>query len=232
MALSSGARLGPYEILAAIGAGGMGEVYKARDTRLDRTVAHQDPAARGRGRPRAPRAVRARGAGGRRAQPPPHRHDLLASRKPDGMPFLTMELVEGKTLAALIPRGGMPLAGCCGWRSPLADAVAAAHERGIVHRDLKPANVMVTADGRLKVLDFGLAKLKASAGGASRRRRRHATRARSPTARRWSALRPTCRRSRPRARRSITVRTSSRWASCSMNSPRASGRSRARRPCP
>ena len=84
---------------------------------------------------------------------------IYSVEKADGLQFLTMELVEGKTLAELIPKGGWPLEKILKIAIPLADAVSAAHQRGITHRDLKPANIMVTADGRVKVLDFGLAKL-------------------------------------------------------------------------
>ena len=157
MALSSGARLGPYEILAAIGHGGMGEVYKARDTRLDRTVAVKllpchvsgDPARRS----RFEREARALAALNH-----PNIVTIYSVETAGEQPFLSMELVEGKTLAQLIPVAGMSLAPLLAIAIPMADALESAHGHGVVHRDLKPANVMVTSEGRLKLLDFGLAR--------------------------------------------------------------------------
>src|SRR5512136_1628211 len=143
MRLASDTRLGSYEILSPLGSGGMGEVYRARDTRLGREVALKVlPAERMADEHRRARFVqeaRAASAG--------------------GTDFIVMELVPGKTLDALIPRHGMRLGEVLRIAVPLADALAAAHGAGIVHRDLKPANVMVTPEGVVKVLDFGLAKL-------------------------------------------------------------------------
>jgi serine/threonine protein kinase len=156
MSLTPGTRLGSYEVLAAIGEGGMGEVYRAHDPRLGRDVALKvlppdvahDPVRLERFR-REARAVAALNH--------PHIVTIYSTEEADGIPFLTMELVEGQSLEALIPPEGMPLTRFFDVAVPLADALAAAHQKQITHRDLKPANVMVAADGRVKVLDFGLA---------------------------------------------------------------------------
>ena len=158
MPLSAGTRLGPYEILSALGAGGMGEVYRARDTRLGRDVAIKalplhmahDPDARARFE-REAHAVAALNH--------PHIVTIFSTEEADGVRFLTMELVEGRTLDQMIPRGGVSLAQFFDIAIALADALAAAHRKHLTHRDLKPANVMVSDDGRVKVLDFGLARL-------------------------------------------------------------------------
>ena len=168
MPLASGARLGPYEILAPLGSGGMGEVYRARDPRLNRAIAIKIL-------PQATAADPERGASFEReaqslaALNHPQHVTIYSVEQADGLLFLTMELVEGKPLGDLIVKGGLPLDQILTLTIPLADAVSAAHERGVTHRDLKPANIMVTAGGRVKVLDFGLAKLKevASAGAGS-----------------------------------------------------------------
>jgi tetratricopeptide (TPR) repeat protein/tRNA A-37 threonylcarbamoyl transferase component Bud32 len=158
MPLSPGVRLGPYEILAFIGAGGMGEVYRARDTRLDRQVAIKVL-------PRRLAADPERGARFEReakllaALNHPHIVTIHSVERIDDVPFLTMELVEGRPLSAMIPPGGFPIPELLRIAVPLTDALAAAHQRGVTHRDLKPANVMVTPEGWVKVLDFGLAKL-------------------------------------------------------------------------
>ena len=163
VALLLGARLGPYEVAARIGAGGMGEVYRARDTKLDRDVALKvlPDASR---RRRAPRPLPARSAGARLAQPSPHRRDLRL-RGSGETHALVLELVEGETLADRIARGPLPLDEALAIARQIAEALAAAHEQGIIHRDLKPANIKVTADGAVKVLDFGLAKLAARPNG-------------------------------------------------------------------
>jgi len=157
LTLTAGTRLGPYEITALIGEGGMGEVYKARDPRLGRDVAIKilpaaaDPERRARFE-REARAVAALNH--------PNIVTIHAVEEADGVPFFAMEYVEGRTLAQMIPPRGLPLDELLRIAIPLSDAVGAAHQRGILHRDLKPANVMVTAENRVKVLDFGLAKLK------------------------------------------------------------------------
>jgi len=169
MPLSSGARLGPYEILAAIGAGGMGEVYKARDTRLDRLVAIKvlpagfaaDPERRRRFE------LEARAAS---AINHPHICVLHDIGSQDGTDFLVLEYLDGQTLAHRLRKGALPHAQVLELGAQIADALASAHRHGIVHRDLKPANIMLTKSGA-KLLDFGLAKLRpqpsAADGGAS-----------------------------------------------------------------
>jgi TolB-like protein/Flp pilus assembly protein TadD len=158
MGLSPGTRLGPYEIQSAIGAGGMGEVYRARDTRLDRSVAIKVLRAEVSGDPER-RSRFEREAKTVASLNHPHIVTLYSVEEDAGVPFLTMELVEGQDLDQVLTPDGLPLTKVLGIGIAIADALAAAHEKGIVHRDLKPANVMLTRDGRVKVLDFGLAKL-------------------------------------------------------------------------
>ncbi len=156
MALTAGAKLGPYEILSRAGAGGMGEVYKARDTRLQRTVAIKvlpadrtsDPAAKQR-LEREARAVAALSH--------PNICPLFDIGHQDGIDYLVMEFLEGETLAQRLSKGKLPLEQALQYGIQIADALAAAHKAGIIHRDLKPGNIMVTASG-VKLLDFGLAK--------------------------------------------------------------------------
>jgi len=152
-----GRTLSHYHITAAIGAGGMGEVYRANDTKLGRDVAlkvlpaemahDSDRLARFRREARSVAALNH-----------PHIVTIFSVEEANGVHFLTMELVEGQSLERLIPACGLPVERIVEIASALADALTAAHEKGIVHRDLKPANVMLTDDGRVKVLDFGLAK--------------------------------------------------------------------------
>ncbi len=156
MALTSGTRLGPYEIVAPLGAGGMGEVYRARDTRLDRTVAikvlPQGLADTPEVRQRFEREARAVSSLNH-----PHICALYDVGNQDGIEYLVMEYLEGETLAARIEKGPMPTADLLRYASQIADALDKAHRQGIVHRDLKPGNVMLTKSGA-KLLDFGLAK--------------------------------------------------------------------------
>jgi TolB-like protein len=156
MPLASGSCLGSYTIVAPLGTGGMGEVYRAHDPRLGRDVALKVLPAEMAGDPsrleRFTREARAIAALNH-----PHIVTIYSTEEADGVRFLTMELVEGQPLDALIPASGMPLARFLELALPLADALNAAHQKQITHRDLKPANVMVATDGRLKVLDFGLA---------------------------------------------------------------------------
>ncbi len=158
MSLAPGFRLGPYEIVASIGAGGMGEVYRARDPRLNREVAIKVlPADRLTDEDRRRRFVQEAQAAS--ALNHPHIvtiHEIEHANRRD---FIVMEYVRGRSLDALIARGGLRLGEVLRIAIAIADAMAAAHALGIVHRDLKPANVMVGDDGAVKVLDFGLAKL-------------------------------------------------------------------------
>ena len=158
MTLTPGAKLGPYEILSPLGAGGMGEVYRARDPRLDRVVAIKVlPAKWMADEERRRRFVQeARAAS---ALNHPNIVTIHEIESADGCDFIVMECVAGKSLDRLIPRQGMPLGEVLQIAIPIADALARAHARGIVHRDLKPGNVMVGSEGVVKLLDFGLAKL-------------------------------------------------------------------------
>src|SRR5215469_8232502 len=157
MTLTSGMRLGAYEIVAPIGAGGMGEVYLARDTRLGRKVAVKVlPAAFGRDRERLGRF--AREAKVLASLNHPNIAAIYDFEDSADVPVLVMELVEGPTLADLLSRSPMPLTETLPIAKQICEALEYAHERGIVHRDLKPANVKMTPDGTVKLLDFGLAK--------------------------------------------------------------------------
>jgi eukaryotic-like serine/threonine-protein kinase len=163
MALQPGATLGPYEIVSLLGAGGMGEVYRARDTRLDRSVALKVLAPELAADPDF-RARFAREAKAISALNHAHicgLHDIGREHDTD---YLVLELLEGETLAARLERGPLSLAQVLRFGIEIADALEAAHRLGIVHRDLKPANVMVTPAG-VKLLDFGLAKNTTGAGG-------------------------------------------------------------------
>ena len=158
MSLEPGFRLDAYEIIASIGAGGMGEVYRARDPRLNREVAIKVlPADRLTDEDRRRRFVQEAQAAS--ALNHPHIVTIHEIEHANGRDFIVMEYVRGRSLDALIPRGGLRLGEVLRIAIAVADAMAAAHGRGIVHRDLKPANVMVGDDGAVKVLDFGLAKL-------------------------------------------------------------------------
>jgi len=160
-----GQTLGHYKILEKIGAGGMGEVYLAEDTTLNRRVALKvlppELAESEERRARFTREAKALAALNH-----PNIVTVHSVEEDGGVHFITMELVKGKTLADLLPRQGFSLDRFFDIAVPLADAVAAAHEQGIVHRDLKPGNVMVGAEGRVKVLDFGLAKPTGGFAGA------------------------------------------------------------------
>jgi eukaryotic-like serine/threonine-protein kinase len=164
MPLSSGTKLGLYEILSPLGAGGMGEVYRATDSKLGRDVAlkvlpaemAQDPERLARFRREAKALAQLDN---------PNIVTIHSVEEADGIQFLTMQLVEGQPLDRVIPGSGLPVEQIVEIAGALAEALAAAHEKGIMHRDLKPANVMLTNDGRVKVLDFGLAKETRSTPG-------------------------------------------------------------------
>src|SRR5262245_37457846 len=157
MALTPGARVGPYEIVTALGAGGMGEVYRARDARLDRDVAIKvlsDFVAAD-----AQRMARfVREAQLLASISHPNIAAVYGLEECDGRQAIVQELIEGPTLSDLIARRALPLREALDIARGIAGALEAAHQRGIIHRDLKPANVKLTADHRVKVLDFGLAK--------------------------------------------------------------------------
>src|SRR4029077_475714 len=156
MPLKPGTKLGPYEIHSLLGAGGMGEVYRARDTRLDRTGAVKILLE---GRAKSPE-VRQRFEREARAVSSlnhPHICALYDVGHQDGIEYLVMEFIEGETLAARIAKGPLPTADLLRYASQISDALDKAHRQGIVHRDLKPGNVILTKSGA-KLLDFGLAK--------------------------------------------------------------------------
>src|SRR5580698_8043246 len=158
MALASGTKLGPYEIVSPVGAGGMGEVYRARDTRLGRDVAIKVlPEALANDADRLRRfAQEARAIAALNHPNILGIHDIGTH---DGAPFLVSELLEGQTLREKLESGPLPVRRATEYALGIAQGLAAAHEKGIVHRDLKPENVFITRDGRVKILDFGLAKL-------------------------------------------------------------------------
>src|SRR6202022_2757883 len=158
MPILSGRRLGPYEILSAIGAGGMGEVYRARDTRLNRIVAIKvlptHLADRSELRERFEREARTIASLNH-----PHICTLFDIGCQDGIDYLVMEYLEGETLAHRLLKGPLPLEQVLQYAIEISDALDKAHRQGVTHRDLKPGNIMLTKTGT-KLLDFGLAKLK------------------------------------------------------------------------
>jgi Tol biopolymer transport system component len=166
MPLAAGARLGPYEILSPLGAGGMGEVYRARDTRLGREVAIKVlPADLASDPERLARFEKeARSASSLNHPNIVTIHDIGSV---DSVSYIAMELVRGEPLRARLLGGPLPARELLGIAVQVADGLAAAHASGIVHRDLKPENVMVTEEGRVKILDFGLAKLTAPSSDSS-----------------------------------------------------------------
>jgi eukaryotic-like serine/threonine-protein kinase len=156
MALTSGTKLGPYEIQSVLGAGGMGEVYRALDTRLDRTVAIKVLASHLSSSPELKQRME-REARSISALNHPHICQLYDLGSQDGTDFLVMEFLEGETLAERLKKGALPLNEILKIGIAVAEALAIAHRQGIVHRDLKPANIMLTHSGA-KLMDFGLAK--------------------------------------------------------------------------
>ena len=214
MALSPGARIGPYGIVSALGAGGMGEVYRARDSRLGRDVALKilpdlfaaDPerVARFQREAKTLASLNHPNIGGI--------HDL---EETNGITAIVMELVEGEDLAERIARDAIPLDDALPIARQIAEALVAAHEQGIIHRDLKPANVKVRDDGTVKVLDFGLAKPMEVAGV---RRAARSCRRSSPAMTQAGVILGTAltwRRSRRRGDRQTSGATSGRSSACS-----------------
>ena len=165
MAILPGRRLGPYEILSAIGAGGMGEVYRAKDTRLDRIVAIKVLPAHLADRPEL-RERFEREARTIASLNHPHICTLFDIGHQDGIDFLVMEYLEGETLAQRLVKGPLPLEQVLQYAIEIADALDKAHRKGVTHRDLKPGNIMLTKTGT-KLLDFGLAKLRQEAAPAN-----------------------------------------------------------------
>jgi serine/threonine protein kinase len=160
MALSAGMHLGPYEIVSALGAGGMGEVYSARDTRLNRTVAikilPEHLSSNPQLRERFDREAKAISSLSH-----PHICPLCDVGHQDGIDYLVMELLEGETLARRLKKGPLPPERAIDYATQIADALDTAHRRGVIHRDLKPGNIMLVKTGT-KLLDFGLAKVRAA----------------------------------------------------------------------
>src|SRR6516225_6678534 len=162
MSLTSGMRLGPYEILSALGAGGMGEVYRARDTRLDRDVAvkvlpgriSQDAQALA----RFQREVKAIAA-------LPHANILSIYDVgcDQGWTYAVTELLEGQTLGSCLKQSALDWRRAVAIATAVADGLAAAHTKGVIHRDIKPENIFLTSSGHVKILDFGLARLEPKA---------------------------------------------------------------------
>jgi eukaryotic-like serine/threonine-protein kinase len=163
--LTAGTRLGPYDILSPLGAGGMGEVYRAKDSKLGREVALKilppaftsDPDRLARFRREAQVLA---------ALNHPHIAQIHGLDEAGGTQFLVLELVDGERLDKRISRGKLPVDEALAIAKQIAEALEAAHEKGIFHRDLKPANIALTRDGTVKVLDFGLAKATESAAGS------------------------------------------------------------------
>src|SRR5262249_50936187 len=149
--LQSGSRLGPYEIIAHVGAGGMGDVWKARDTRLDRYVAIK--VSKEKFSERFGREARAVAA---------LNHPNICTLHDVGPNYLVMEMVEGPTIAERLQHGPIPLKEAIVIARQIGSALEAAHEKDIIHRDLKPGNIKITSAGIVKVLDFGLAKMAES----------------------------------------------------------------------
>jgi serine/threonine protein kinase len=166
MSVSAGSRFGPYEILSALGAGGMGEVYRARDTRLDRDVAVKVLPASLAGDPDRLRRFEQEA----RAAAALNHPNILAVHDVgthDGQPYIVSELLSGTTLREALAHGALPASKAVDIARQVASGLAAAHAKGVTHRDIKPENLFLMPDGRVKILDLGLAKLREEAGGGS-----------------------------------------------------------------
>ncbi|MGH9643734.1 MAG: serine/threonine-protein kinase, partial [Terriglobales bacterium] len=165
MALTPGTKLGPYEIQSPLGAGGMGEVYRARDTRLGRDVALKIlPESFARDADRLRRFEQEA-----RAVAALNHPNILAIHdigEVGGSPYIVSELLEGSSLRTELEQGAKPARKVSDYAAQIAQGLAAAHEKNIIHRDLKPENIFLTKDGRVKILDFGLAKQTPGAKGA------------------------------------------------------------------
>src|SRR6202790_5466867 len=170
MNLASGTKLGPYEIASLLGAGGMGEVYRARDSRLKREVAIKVlPQALALDADRMRRFEQE--ALSTAALNHPNILAVFDIGTSEGSPYVVSELLDGETLRERLRRGPIAVRKTLDYAMQIAHGLAAAHEKGIVHRDLKPDNLFVTKDGRVKILDFGLAKLvqpRAGSGGTAK----------------------------------------------------------------
>src|ERR1700733_4989599 len=165
MNLSPGSRLGPYEIVAPLGAGGMGEVYRARDSRLKREVAVKVlPHAFSLDADRMRRFEQE--ALATAALNHPNILAVFDIGANEGSPYVVSELLEGETMRDRLRSGAIPTRKALDYALQVAHGLAAAHEKGIIHRDLKPENLFVTKDGRVKILDFGLAKLTQADSGS------------------------------------------------------------------
>ncbi len=163
MTLATGGRLGPYQILAPLGAGGMGEVYRARDTRLDRDVALKVLPERVAGNHEA-LARFEREAKAVAALSHPNILAVYDYGREEGIAYVVTEVLDGETLRAALAGGALPVRKAVDYTVQAAHGLAAAHDKHLVHRDVKPENLFVTRDGRVKVLDFGLAAHEAAGG--------------------------------------------------------------------
>src|SRR5207245_268659 len=175
MSLPPGTRLGPYEVVAPLGAGGMGEVYRARDPRIGREVAIKVlPIAVSKSHDRFQRFQQEARTAGMLNHPNLLMIHELGLHKDS--PYIVSELLEGETLRDRLRGGALSVQRSVDYAIQIAQGLAAAHEKRIIHRDLKPENLFVTKDGRVKILDFGLAKLiEAEDGKAERRPKTHTT---------------------------------------------------------
>src|SRR5271163_675975 len=165
MPLAPSTKLGPYEIQSPLGAGGMGEVYRALDTRLDRTVAIKVLAAHLSSSPELKQRFE-REARSVSSLNHPHICQLFDVGSQNGADYLVMELLDGETLAERLKKGAMPLGELLKTGTEIAEALEVAHRAGIIHRDLKPGNIMLTKSGA-KLMDFGLAKPAALSGAGA-----------------------------------------------------------------